>query len=152
MGIFDKLFGKSKTAEEMLAGRVNDAIARLSNASDRQKVVIAMELLKDPDYEVRGAVAAEIARLNIHAVGAWFELANRLADDYEEVRIKAAKAFWRLGGVDYAIRSLRDEYGSPAHMTRGDALRGIEVLRKTADDESVFEKLLEENWSDYPRG
>jgi hypothetical protein len=135
----------------MKMGTVKDAIARLSNASDKQKVVIAMELLKDPNYEVRGAVASEIARLNIRAVGPWFELANRLGDDHEEVRIKAAQAFWKLGAVDYAIRSLRDEYENPAHMSMGDALRGIEVLRSMAEDKSVFEKLLRENWSDCPR-
>lgn len=62
-----------------------------------------MKLLKHPNHRVRSAVASEIARLDIHAVGVWFELANRLADNIEEVGIMSAETFWKLKGVDYAI-------------------------------------------------
>ena len=132
-------------------GSVNDVIARLSAASDEEQVKLAMELLKNPNYMVRASVASEVARLEIRAVGVWFELANMLADGHEEARTESAKAFWKLKGVDYAIRSLRDEYENPAHISKEDALVGITALRETADDETAFEKLLEENWEDCPR-
>lgn len=110
-----------------------------------------MELLNDPNYEIRAAVASVTARLGIKAVGVWFELANRLGDDYEKVRLEAAKAFWQLKGVGYAIRSLRDEFDAPAHMSKEEVLRGIDALREVSPDKSTFEKLLEENWEDCPR-
>ncbi len=153
MGIFDRLFGKKKEKARVnkKADVVEGAIARLSNASDEKRVEIAMELLKHPNYEIRAAVASVTGRSGIKAVGVWFELANRLGDDYEKVRLEAAKAFWQLEGVGYAIRSLRDEYENPAHMSKENALRGINTLRETGDDKSAFEKLLEENWEDCPR-
>lgn len=141
------MFDKFRKKKEFLSA--DDAIAVLSDASD--KVKTAMELLKYGNYEVRGAVASEVARLGIRAVGVWFELANTLGDPFEEVRMRSAKAFWKLEGVDYAIRSLRDEYENPAHMRKEDALKGIRALRETADDESAFETLFKENWEDYGR-
>lgn len=153
MGILDKLFGKKK--EKVRASKkvdvVESAIARVSNASDEKRVEIAMELLKHPNYEIRAAVASVTARLGIKAVGVWFELANRLGDDYEKVRLEAAKAFWQLEGVGYAIRSLRDEFDAPAHISKEEALRGIDALRLVSPDQTTFEKLLEENWEDCPR-
>jgi len=146
MGIFDK-FRKDKD-EKGIGGEVgstDDAIARLSDASDEGKVELAMNLLKNPNYMVRVSAASEVARLGIRAVGVWFELANMLADGHEEARTESAKAFWELKGVDYAIRSLRDEYENPAHINKEDALVGITALRETADDETAFEKLLKEN-------
>jgi len=153
MGIFDWLFDKKKEKARVnkKADVVEGAIARVSNASDEKKTEIAMELLKHPNYEIRVAVASVTARLGIKTVGVWFELANRLGDDYEKVRLEAAKAFWQLEGVDYAIRSLRDEFDAPAHMSKEDALRGIDALREVSPDKLTFEKLLEENWEDCPR-
>jgi HEAT repeat protein len=180
MGIFDRLFGKKKevekeetgiplpsekqqqnsddrlkepapVSERRKAAPVDNVIARLSDVSDEERVGVAMELLKSSDYAGRAAVASEVARLEIKAVGVWYELANALADDYESVRLASAKAFWQLDGVGYAIRSLRDEHEVPAHMTRKQALEGIEVLLKTADDKSVFIALLRDNWQDYPQ-
>lgn len=155
MGIFDWLFRKRKesaaTTESIRNTLVDDAIAKLSDASTEARVEVSMALLKSSDSEVRAAVASEVARLEIRAVGAWYELANALADDYESVRGASAKAFWQLNGVDYAIRSLRDEHRAPTHMSKSDALRGINVLRETCDDQLFFKKLIEENWSDYPQ-
>ena len=109
-----------------------------------------MELLKHSNYKIRAAAASATVKFAIETLGVWFELANRLADDYEEVRLEAAKALWQFeGGAKYAVRSLRDEFNAPAHMTREDALRGIDVLRRVASDKPAFEKLLRENWGDY---
>lgn len=141
----------ASAAKQKRATSIDDAIARLSDASDEERVGTAMELLKSSDSGVRAAVASEVAQLEIKAVGVWYELANTLADDYESVRLASAKAFWQLGGVDYAIRSLRDEYEAPAHMSKNDALRGINIFRETSDDQLVFRKLIEENWPDYPQ-
>lgn len=153
MGILDKLFGKKqeKVRASKKADVVEGAIARVSDASDEKRIEIAMELLKHPNYEIRAAVASITAKLGIEAVGVWFELANKLGDDYEKVRLEAAKAFWQLKGVDYAIRSLRDEFDAPAHMGKEEALRGIDALREISLDKSTFAKLLEENWEDCPR-
>ena len=155
MGIFDWLHLKQKKPESVTERRratpVEDAIARLSNASDEARIGVAMELLKSLDSEIRTAVASEVARLEIKAVGVWYELANTLADDYESVRIASAKAFWQLEGVGYAIRSLRDEHENPAHMSKEGALSGINALLETAGDKSIFEQLLKENWNTCPQ-
>jgi hypothetical protein len=129
---------------------VDDAIPKLSDFSKEKRVEVSMALLKSPRPEVRAAVAYSVARLEIRAVGAWYELANALADDYESVRRASAEAFWQLNGVDYAIRSLRDEHGNPAHMTKQQALEGIRTLLKATDDKSVFIALLKDNWQDCP--
>lgn len=110
-----------------------------------------MELLKSSDSEVKAAIASEIARLDIKAVGVWYELANALADEYEPVRIASAETFWELEGVGYAIRSLRDEHENPApHMSKESVLRGICTLKETAPEKTDFESLLKENWQDCP--
>lgn len=154
MGIFDWLRRKQKqpasVAEDRRATPVDNAISRLSVASDEARVGAAMELLKSSDHEVRAAVASEVARLEIKAVGVWYELANALADDHESVRQASAKAFWQLDGVGYAIRSLRDEHENPAHMNRESALRGIHTLMEVAPEKSNFDDLLKENWQDCP--
>lgn len=154
MGIFEWLFRKQKGPSPGPKGSeaslVDSAIARLSNGSDEARVPIAMELLRSSDYRVKAAVASEAARLQIRAVGVWYELANALADEHEEVRLESAKAFWKLSGADYAIRSLRDEYENPAHMGKKDALRGLYALKKTVDDVSTLEELLKSNWKDCP--
>lgn len=71
MGILDKLFGKKK--EKVRASKkvdvVESAIARVSNASDKKRVEIAMELLKHPNYKIWAVVASATARLGIRAVG-----------------------------------------------------------------------------------
>jgi hypothetical protein len=128
---------------------LRDAITQLSDAPDEKKVEIAVELLKNPNHEIRNLIISELANLNIRAVGVWFELVNRLADEHESVRKNSAEAFWKLDAVDYAIRSLRDEYENPAHMRKPDALRGIDILRQSGE-KSTFENLLEENWEHYP--
>ncbi|NQT83783.1 hypothetical protein HQ563_12200 [bacterium] len=154
MGIFDWLRRKQKepasVAERRRTTPVDDAIARLSDASDEERVGAAMELLKSSDYGVRAAVASELARLEIKAVGVWYELANALADGYESVRLASAKAFWQLDGVGYAIRSLRDEHENPAHISREFALRGIRTLMEAAPEKTNFDNLLKENWQDCP--
>jgi len=154
MGIFDWLRRKQKqpasVAEDRRATPVDNAISRLSVASDEARVGAAMELLKSSDHEVRAAVASEVARLEIKAVGVWYELANALADDHESVRQASAKAFWQLDGVGYAIRSLRDEHENPAHMNSESALRGIHALMEVAPEKSNFDDLLKENWQDCP--
>lgn len=154
MGIFDWLRRKQKqpasVAEDRRATPVDNAISRLSVASEEARVGAAMELLKSSDHEVRAAVASEVARLEIKAVGVWYELANALADDHESVRQASAKAFWQLDGVGYAIRSLRDEHENPAHMNRESALRGIHTLMEVAPEKSNFDDLLKENWQDCP--
>ena len=71
---------------------MESAIARLSNASDEKRTEVAMELLKHPNYEIRATAASATAKLAIETIGVWFELTNRLADEYEEVRLEAAKA------------------------------------------------------------
>jgi hypothetical protein len=71
----------------------------LSDASNEERVGAVMELLKSSDCGVRAAVASEVARLEIKAVGVWYELANALADDYESVRLASAKTFWQLPTV-----------------------------------------------------
>lgn len=146
-----------QTIEQILKERgkktVDKAVARLSAASGETRVAAAMELLKSPSYEVRAAIASEVARLKINAVGPWYELANALADDVESVRQASAKAFWQLnelGGISYAIRSLRDEHESPAHMDRESALRGIHTLMEAAPEKRSFVDLLQENWEDCP--
>ncbi len=72
MGIFDWLRRKQKqpasVAEDRRATPVDNAISRLSVASDEARVGAAMELLKSSDHEVRTAVASEVARLEIKAV------------------------------------------------------------------------------------
>jgi hypothetical protein len=154
MGMFNRLRRKRKepnfSTERKSATHVDDAIARLSDASDKDKVVTAMELLKSSDSEIRAAVASEVARLEIKAVGVWYELANALGDEYESVRIASAKAFWQLGGVEYAIRSLRDEYEAPAHMDKKAALKGISALKKTAGNSLAFEETIKSNWEKCP--
>jgi len=127
------------------------AIKKLSDTSDEERVGVAIGLLKSSNAETRAAVVSKISDLEIKAVGVWSELANALADDFESVRHASAKAFWQLDGVDFAIRSLRDEHEVPAHMTRKQALDGIEILLKTAKDKSVFIALLRDNWQDYPK-
>ena len=109
-----------------------------------------MELLRSPNAEVRAAVSSEVAKLGIRGIGAWYELANALADHSDAVRQAAAKAFGELGGVDYAIRSMRDEYRNPEHMSRSAALRGVSTLSDSAPDKARFAELLQENWEDYP--
>lgn len=155
MGILDWLRRKQKESASVVRQKrampVDNTIARLSDASNEKRVGVAMELLKSLDYEVRAAVASEVARLKIEAVGVWYELANALADDYESVRLASAKTFWQLEGVGYAIRSLRDEHENPARMTKQQALEGIEILLKTADDKPIFIALLRDNWQDYPQ-
>lgn len=155
MGILDWLRRKQKEPASVVkqnrAMPFDNAIARLSDASNEERVGAAMELLKSSDYEVRAAVASEIARLKIAAVGVWYELANTLADGHESVRLASAKSFWQLEGVGYAIRSLRDEHENPAHMTKHQALEGIRALLMTADDKSVFIGLLRDNWQDCPQ-
>lgn len=160
--MFGGLFGKRK--KETRPGgnqsglgtepttRADRAVSRLSSASEEERVALAMELLKSPDAEVREAVAGQVARLGIRGVGAWYELANALADDAEVVRHAAAGAFWKLDGVGYAIRSMRDEYVGPQHMSKSAALRGIAVLREKASDKARFAELLRENWEDCPSG
>lgn len=123
---------------------------RLKNAPEEKRTEIAVELLKHPNYKTRVIVASLIARLGIKTIGVWFELANRLADDHKEVRLEAAKAFWNLGGVDYAIHSLRDEFNTPAHMSSVEAFKGIQVLRQ-ASFSPTFKNLLEENWPEFPK-
>lgn len=142
---------KKEKARVLFTKKAESAIPNsLSNASDKKRVEIAMELLKHWDPVIRTAVASVTARLGIKALGVWFELVNRLADEHPEVRLEAAKAFWQLKGVDYAIRSLLDEFNAPAHMSKEDALGGIDALRQVSSDKSTLEKLLEENWEDYP--
>ncbi|MFO8090472.1 MAG: hypothetical protein R6U13_11585 [Desulfatiglandaceae bacterium] len=136
MAIFDWLHRKQKEhepqPERQRATPVDNAIARLNDDSDEDRVVVAMELLKSLDSEVKAAIASEIARLDIKAMGVWYELANALADDHEPLRMSSAETFWRLEGVGYAIRSLRDEYESSAHMSKESALRGIRILKEAA--------------------
>ncbi len=150
IGIFDKFKKKDEKKERKTIESGEDAITQLSQASDEKKIELTMELLKHWDYKVRNAIISAVVRQEIRAIGVWFELANRLADGIGEVRMNAAKAFWELDGIDYAIRSLRDEYTTPAHMSKNAALKGINALRKTAKDESIFENLLNENWENYP--
>lgn len=154
MGIFDWLRRKQKQPasipERIRTAPIDKAIAKLSEASNEARVSTARDLLKSSDYKIRAAVASEVARLAIKAVGVWYELANALADDYESVRRASAKAFWQLGGVGYAIKSLRDEYENPEHMNRESALRGINTLMEVAPERSNFEDLLKENWQDCP--
>lgn len=154
MGIFDWLRRKQKqpasVPESRIEALIDSAISRLSVASDEAKVPLAIELLKSSDYEIRAAIASEVARLEIKAVGVWYELANALGDDYELVRQASAKAFWQLDGVSCAIRSLRDEHENPAHMNRGSALKGIHNLMKVASEKADFIDLLKENWQDCP--
>lgn len=155
MGMFGWLHRKRKDSESVSKLRgvtaINDAIAKLSDISDEERVGKAIELLKASDFEVRAAVASAIARLEIKSVGVWYELTNTLTDDHESVCLSSAKAFWQLGGVDYAIRSLRDEYEAPAHMSKSDALKGINFLRDTSDDQFIFNKLIKENWPECPQ-
>ena len=155
MGILGRLRGKRKEPGRAAGGRgvapVLNAIARVSDASDKERVGVAIELLKSSNHLVRAGVASEVARLEIKGVGIWYELANTLADDYEVVRLASAKTFWQLDGVGYAIRSLLDEHENPAHMTRDQALEGIRALMMTASDKSVFIALLRENWPDCPK-
>lgn len=127
------------------------AAERLAEAPEEERVSMAMELLTSPDPTVRAAVAGEVARLGIRGVGALYEMANALADDMEEVRSAAAAAFWRLESVAYAIRSMRDEHAAPSHMSREEALRGLECLRAAAPDEEVFAELVAEHWPGAPQ-
>lgn len=123
----------------------------LTKVSEKEKVEIAIKLLKDSIPIIRGKAASEIARVGIRAVGVWYELANRLADASGDVRLKAAEAFWKLEGVDYAIRSLRDEYLNPAHMTNQEVFRGIYALLVTSQNRHAFKDILSSNWKSFPR-
>lgn len=148
MGLIARLLRKQKKPASNIPAK--NAIARLSEATHETRVPIAVKLLRTSDYEVKAAVASEIGRLKIRAVGVWYELANALADDHEFVRLASAKAFWQLEGVGYAIRSLRDEHENPANMSKESALRGIRTLMETASEKINFENLLKENWQDCP--
>lgn len=125
-------------------------LQKLTGVSDDEKIKNVMELLKTPDLDTRVVTASQVAKLNIEAVGVWYELANTLADEHEEVRLSSAKAFWELKGVDYAIRSLRDEYNVPAHMSQQAALKGIHALKTTSEDTKAFDELIKNNWGECP--
>jgi hypothetical protein len=154
VGILDWLRRKRKEPGVAAAGQeaksAADAIARLSDLSDEERVAAAVDLLKSPGFQVRAAAARKVAALKIKAVGVWHELATALADDKQPVRLAAAKAFWQLDGASYAIRSLRDEHESPALMSRESALKGIRALMETAPEKVDFGELLRENWQDCP--
>lgn len=127
---------------------VQQALETLRSAED--KVEVATRLLTSSSPKVRAAIASEVGTLPLNALGVWFELANRLGDVDEQVRVAAAKSFWKLKGVEYAIRSLRDEYEVPAKMSRQEALLGLMTLRKTALDPEEFRVLMHANWEDCP--
>jgi hypothetical protein len=135
----------------VISNEIERRIAAYAHGNNRGDKALEhiIEFLRDGDSDVRALTATEIARFNIRAIGVWFELANMLADDYKRVRLRAAKAFWKLDGVDYAIASLMDEYEAPAHMSKSDALRGMVVLKETSDDLLGFRKLIKENWPGY---
>ena len=58
----------------------------------------------------------------------------------------SAKALWKLNQIEFAIRSLRDEYDYPANMTKNDALAAIQLLQDNADDRNNWEELYQTNW------
>lgn len=78
-----------------------------------------------------------------------YELVNNLSGEYKEVRAESAKALWALESAGLAIRSLKDEFQYPSHMTSQEALDGIETLKNYAKDEDGWKDLYKENWEDY---
>jgi HEAT repeat protein len=142
--------GKKRAEEEHRKKLEEQIVRKLSGVSEDEKISNAIELLKTQDLETRIVTASLLAKLGIEAVGVWYELANTLGDEHEEMRFSAAKAFWELEGVDYAIRSLRDEYNSPEHMKKKDAIKGIYALKKTSDNALTFYGLIKTNWEECP--
>jgi HEAT repeat protein len=142
----DALYEASKNKNEIIQ---RNAIYTLVKIGDDRTVGDLIALLKHHSPAIRAEAISAIARLGIRSGDIWTELAHRLVDENEATRIKAAKAFWQLKGVDYAIRSLRDEYTDQASMSKDEVLEGINVLKVNADDKSIFQKLIENNWSDW---
>ena len=148
MKIFNWLRRKQK--ESSLKSPVEVALAKLSDASEEEKSNVAIELLKSSDPDIKKSVAIEIARMKIKSAGVSFELVNALGDFSKSVRRVSAEVLWKLEHIDFAIRSLRDEYEAQAHMNREEVRRAIYTLDRAAPVETNFENLLKENWKDCP--
>lgn len=158
MGLLDFIF-KKKNASNMNSDRrdniniehktqtsIDNKVLAISGASGTEQIDLAIELLSDSDYKIRGNAASQVAESGITALGVVYKLVNRLADDNEYVRSMSAKALWKLNQIEYAICSLRDEYDNPANMTKNDALKAIQLLQDNADNINNWEALYQNNW------
>jgi HEAT repeat protein len=139
----DALIEALKSNDELVR---RNAVYTLGKIGDDRAMEPLFETLKDNRKEVKAEAASEIARLGIRSDKICVELVKKLADENEEVRLKSAKALWRLNAIDFAIRSIRDEYKNRVKMSKEGALCELIVLEETADYTSIFEKLLAENW------
>jgi HEAT repeat protein len=142
----DALYLASKNKNEIIR---RNAVYTLVKMGEDRIVRDLIELLKSHSQEVRAEVISEIARLSIRSDEILPELTHKLVDRSEKVKMKAAKALWQLNRVDSAIRFLRNEYKDQGNMSKDEVLGGINVLKENADDKSIFQKLIENNWSDW---
>lgn len=81
--------------------------------------------------------------------GVIYELINLLGHDHPQVRSEAARTLVDLEMVGFALRSLKDEYQYPAHMSKDQALAAVRLLEQTLNNPTLWQGLYQENWEKF---
>ncbi|MBI4799735.1 MAG: hypothetical protein HY794_13615 [Desulfarculus sp.] len=108
-----------------------------------------MAHLKGGDVTTRLAAIRAAREYKMTQGGIIYEVINLLGHGDQQVRSEAALTLVRLDMVGFALRSLKDEYQYPAHMSQDQAQAAVKLLEQTLNDPAQWPGLYQDNWVNY---